>query len=177
MGYTFFVSAPFTPAMSSEKSITIRQATANDAPGILNCLREAFEPYRASYTPEAFRDTVLTPETITARFSEMKILVATDEGGKIVGTVAGKLAGKDEGHLRGMAMLPSCQGQGVAERLLAAIESHLWSHGCKRITLDTTKPLKRAARFYEKHGYQSSGRVSDFYGMPLYEYVKTFKTS
>jgi len=27
-------------------------------------------------------------------------------------------------------------------------------------------------RFYEKHGYRRSGKVSDFFGMPLVEYVK-----
>lgn len=173
MGYTFFVSASFTPVMNAEKAITIRQATAEDAPGILNCLGEAFEPYRVRYTPEAFRDTVLTPETITTRFSEMAILVATDEAGKIVGTVAGKLTGKAEGHLRGMAVLSGGQGKGVAEKLLTAIESHLWDQGCKRITLDTTHPLKRATRFYERNGYRLSGRVTEFFGMPLYEYVKS----
>jgi len=45
--------------------------------------------------------------------------------------------------------------------------------GCVRITLDTTEPLERAMRFYEKNGYRRSGRVSDFFEMPLIEYQKT----
>lgn len=102
----------------------------------------------------------------------MTILVAADEAGKVVGTVAGKPASKNEGHLRGMAVLPEFQGRGVAGQLLAAIESHLWSQACARITLDTTEPLRRAARFYERNGYRLSGRVADFFGMPLYEYLK-----
>lgn len=28
--------------------------------------------------------------------------------------------------------------------------------------------------FYEKHGYRRSGTIRDFFGMPLFEYVKTF---
>src|SRR5689334_5296127 len=103
--------------MASKKAITIRNATAEDGAGILDCLRKAFEPYRASYSPEGFRDTVLTPETIHARLSEMTILVATDEAGKIVGTVAGKLVNGEESHLRGMAVLPQWQGHGIAEQL------------------------------------------------------------
>lgn len=91
------------------------------------------------------------------------------------GTVARKLAGQGEGHLRGMAVLPRSQGHGVAEQLLAAIESYLWSQGCTRITLDTTEPLKRAARFYERNGYKLSGKVMDFFGMPLVEYIKVIK--
>jgi ribosomal protein S18 acetylase RimI-like enzyme len=40
------------------------------------------------------------------------------------------------------------------------------------VTLDTTRPLQRAIRFYERHGYRQTGRVSDFYGMELIEYAK-----
>jgi len=32
--------------------------------------------------------------------------------------------------------------------------------------------LQRAIRFYTKHGFSPSGRVTDFFGMRLYEYVK-----
>jgi GNAT superfamily N-acetyltransferase len=81
-------------------------------------------------------------------------------------------SGTGEGHLRGMAVLPGWQGTGVADRLLAEIEAHLKRQGCTRITLDTTEPLERAMRFYERHGYSRSGRISDFFGMRLLEYHK-----
>src|SRR5262249_44750371 len=45
--------------------------------------------------------------------------------------------------------------------------------GCGRVRLDTTRHLGRAIRFYETHGFRASGRVSDFFGMELFEYVKT----
>jgi hypothetical protein len=44
--------------------------------------------------------------------------------------------------------------------------------GCARLTLDTTEPLKRATRFYERNDFRPSGVVSDFFGMPLFEYIK-----
>ena len=71
-----------------------------------------------------------------------------------------------------MAVLPAWQGAGVAALLLDAAERELRDKGCSLVTLDTTEPLERATRFYEKHGYRPSGRVSEFYGMPLFEYVK-----
>ena len=77
-----------------------------------------------------------------------------------------------EGHLRGMAVLPEWQGRGVAEKLLQTAEQELASRQCARITLDTTEPLQRAMRFYQKHGYRPTGRITDFFGMPLHEYVK-----
>jgi len=151
--------------------LDIRQAREDDAESILSCLAAAFEPYREQYSREAFADTILDPSTLQMRMQAMHILVAVSHG-EIVGTVAAAACGGGEAHLRGMAVLPQYQGAGVAAQLLSAIESWLRKSGCTRATLDTTLPLQAAMRFYEKHGYSRSGRVSDFFGMPLLEYVK-----
>ena len=81
--------------------------------------RIAFEPYRTSYTPEAFTDTVLTLETLRHRLSSMSIFVAATEAGDIVGTIACAAMDGGEGHLRGMAVLPEWQGRGIAETTTA----------------------------------------------------------
>lgn len=81
---------------------------------------------------------------------------------------------KDEGHIRGMAVMPGWQATGIAAQLLRTAESHLRPSGCKRVALDTTAPLRRAIRFCEKNGFRPSGNVTDFFGMPLFEYVKTY---
>jgi GNAT superfamily N-acetyltransferase len=153
-------------------TVSIRKATADDAGAILDCLRSAFEPYRSRYTPEAYRDTTLTAEMIHERLASMSVLVAVNPSGDVVGTIASAVTDPGVGHLRGMAVLPGWQGAGVAAQLLAAAEHELLEKGCSFVNLDTTEPLQRATRFYEKHGYRASGRVSDFFGMPLYEYVK-----
>ena len=152
--------------------ITIRKAIATDASAILVCLRIAFEPYRAQYTPEAFSDTVLTPQTIHDRLRQMSVFVAVTAANQIVGTIACSVINASEGHLRGMAVLPEWHGRGLAENLLRSAEREVAARGCSRITLDTTAPLQPAMRFYEKHGYVASGRATDFFGMPLREYVK-----
>ena len=131
----------------------------------------AFEPYRNAYSPGAWLDTVLTPETILERLASMQVFVAVSQDG-IVGTIACGSVDANEGHLRGMAVLPNWQSCGLAHSLLQAAETELITRGCKRITLDTTEPLERAMRFYEKHGYRKSGTVIDFFGMWLHEYVK-----
>ena len=156
----------------SDHRIVIRRATAADAPAILDCLAAAFEPYRASYTPGAYLDTVLTTETVFQRLQSMQVFVAVLSDQLIAGTIACSLSGEGEGHLRGMAVQPERQGQGVAEKLLRAAEAHLREEKCSRISLDTTEPLLRAMRFYEKHGYRRSGKTTDFFGMPLHEFVK-----
>lgn len=150
---------------------TVRAATRKDSTAILACLEEAFAPYREAYTPGAFADTVLTQASLAARFETMTILVAVVPEEGIAGTIAAGVDG-DEGHLRGMAVRSAWQGRGVAQLLLEAAESLLLSHGCRRVTLDSTAPLERAVRFYRNYGYKSTGRVQDFYGMPLHEFAR-----
>ena len=150
----------------------MRKAKDEDALGILACLREAFEEFRSRYTPQAFVDTVLTMETLRERLEKMSVLVAVNSANLLVGTIACSVVSSAEGHLRGMAVLPSMRGNGIAAQLLRQAETELLLRGCNRVTLDTTEPLERAMRFYEKNGYQRSGKVSDFFGMPLIEYQK-----
>ncbi len=173
-------------------AFSIRKASRDDAAGILGCLRSAFEDYRDFYTPAAFLDTVLTPEALQVRLAEMSVFVADHPASQldhgparvlpsidrsavippIVGTIACHVVDDKEGHLRGMAVLPAWRGTGLASQLLGRAESELRARNCTHITLDTTEPLQHAMRFYEKHGYRRSGKISDFFGMPLIEYHK-----
>jgi len=152
--------------------ISIRKATKRDAQGILACLRAAFEEFREAYTPDAFLDTVLTAETLQERLKTMSVFVAVNSDDEVIGTIACNVASAGEGHLRGMAVSPSMRGSGIAAQLLNHAESELRRKNVERITLDTTEPLQRAMRFYEKHGYRRSGRFGDFFAMPLIEYQK-----
>jgi len=155
--------------------ISIRDATVADCQGILECLSLAFEPYETSYTPEAYEDTVLNSQALTLRLREMCVLVAvTAPGETVVGTLAFSTARPGEGRLRGMAVRPDWQGRGIAKGLLDHAEVQLRAQNCTRVTLDTTAPLLRAISFYERNGYAATGREIDFFGMPLFEYAKSF---
>jgi ribosomal protein S18 acetylase RimI-like enzyme len=159
-------------ANAAPHEFVIRLASLEDAPAILQCLRSAFEPHRVQYTPRAFLDTVMTRETLIERLRTVTVVVALDAQENVVGTLGGGAVSHGEGHLRGMAVPPQCHGRGIAQLLLEAMETHLKNNGCARITLDTTEPLQRAMRFYEKNNYRRTGKVTDFFGMPLFEYAK-----
>ena len=130
----------------------IRPARVEDAAAIRQCLRAAFEAYRSQYTLQGYLDTVVTPETLLQRLTSMTVLVAVDVQDNVVGTIGGVVVSSSEGHLRGMAVRPHWHGRRIAQRLLEAIEKHLITKGCARISLDTTEPLQRAMRFYEDMG-------------------------
>jgi len=149
----------------------VRRASSGDVEDVADCLRAAFAPYRMQYTEEAYADTVPDREGVAARLVSMAVFVAEDSDGTVVGTIGAAASGA-EGHIRGMAVMPHAQGSGVASRLLEAVEAALRELGCSTVSLDTTMPLARAIRFYERSGYRASGRVADFFGMPLYEFRK-----
>jgi ribosomal protein S18 acetylase RimI-like enzyme len=151
--------------------IAIRKAQPPDAPAIAACLASAFAPFRSQYTSGAFADTVLSAEGVLHRMAHMTIYAALTPTNEVVGTVAFAVDNQT-GHLRGMAVRPDWQGHAIAEELLRVAEDDMRAAGCSRITLDTTLPLRRAIRFYERNGYLPTGRVTDFFGMPLHEYEK-----
>jgi ribosomal protein S18 acetylase RimI-like enzyme len=162
---------PSTSA-TSPLQFRIREATVKDIDGILRCLACAFERYEPEYTVDGYQDTVLNREMLSERLLQMTILVAVDPSDQILGTIACQTLGEGQGHLRGMAVLPAHQGRGIADELIKRAEETLAEQGCLRVTLDTTEPLQRAMRFYERNGFVKTGRISDFFGMPLIEYAK-----
>ena len=155
---------------AAQKPFVVRKASAQDAEAILACLDAAFADYRSQYTAEAYTNTVLGSDAIQRRMAAMQLFVAVSMG-DIVGTIGCEAQG-DEGHLRGMAVLPEWQGTGVASVLLRTAESALRRRGCQRVTLGTTEPLKRGIHFYKQHGFVPSGHATEFFGMRLYEYAK-----
>jgi GNAT superfamily N-acetyltransferase len=161
-------------ASAAPNEFVIRPASVKDAGAILQCLRTAFEPYRSQYSPQAWLDTVMTLDTLVHRLTSMTVLVAVSAQGNVVGTIGGAVVSTSEGHLRGMAVPPQWHGRGIARRLLEAMEKHLLATGCTRISLDTTEPLLCAMRFYEKNGFTRTGKIGDFFSMPLIEYAKSF---
>ncbi|HJT18095.1 MAG TPA: GNAT family N-acetyltransferase [Thermoanaerobaculia bacterium] len=152
-------------------SISVRRAVVDDAGGILACLAEAFAPFRDDYAAAAFADTTLDGDSIHERLRSMTVFVAV-EADFVIGTIACGVLENGDGHLRGMAVVPKRQGCGVARMLIEAAERELAARGVRRITLDTTAPLARAARFYASCGYRRTGATTDFFGMPLIEFEK-----
>ena len=151
---------------------TLRRARDTDIPGLLSCLRAAFEPFRAQYTPAAWTDTTLTESSAGDRLRTMRVWVAVDARGKVRGTVSWGTESTTRGHLRGMAVEPGSQGSGLAQRLLDRALEEAGAEGIRTVTLETTEPLGRARGFYRRNGFRRTGAVRDYYGMPLWEFAR-----
>ncbi|MFX1268519.1 MAG: GNAT family N-acetyltransferase [Promethearchaeota archaeon] len=156
------------------KDFTIRLATIKDAKAVHEVLLAAFAEYTCFYSTEGFADTVLSEERAKDRIKEMKVYVAIDQQGKIIGTIGWQKLNENEGYIRGMGVIPIQQGKdSPAISLLRQVERDAQLEGCKILTLDTTEILKRAQNFYEKNGFQKTGKIGDFFGSIIYEFAKT----
>jgi len=156
------------------KDFTIRLATIKDAKAVHEVLLAAFEEYRSFYSPEGFADTVLSEEKAKDRIKEMKVYVAVDQQGIIIGTISWQKLNEYEGHIRGMGVIPSQRGRNSpAISLLKEVERDAQLENCKILTLDTTEILKRAQNLYEKNGFKKTGKIQDFFGSIIYEFAKT----
>ena len=152
-------------------AIAIRKAHPQDAAAIAACLASAFAPFRSQYTAGAFADTVLNAEGVLDRMAHMTIYAAVTPVGEIVGTVAAAVVDQ-VGHLRGMAVRPDWQGRAIAEQLLRVAENDMRTAGLSSHHAGFNAAPPASHRFYEQHGFVRSGDVSNFFGMPLHEYVK-----
>jgi ribosomal protein S18 acetylase RimI-like enzyme len=93
-----------------------------------------------------------------------------DEDGKIDGCVF--LHKKDAKIYLGMfSVSPSSQGKGIGKKILVAAEEYARTQNCISIYMMVITVREELIAWYEKHGYQKTGRVLPFpvderYGIP-----------
>lgn len=132
---------------------------------------QSFLEYRSDYTEAAFAATTPNRQQLAERMAEGPMWVAADDG-MLVGTVAAVSRGA-ELYVRGMAVIPSARGLGVAAQLLKAVESFAFADGYQRLRLSTTPFLTRAIKFYEQSGFKRIPEgPHDLFGTPLFTMVK-----
>lgn len=66
------------------------------------------------------------------------------------------------GELKRMYTLPEHRGQGLAGRILAALEAEGRRRGYLRFALETGYLQPEAIRFYERHGFERTGPFGDY---------------
>ena len=85
------------------------------------------------------------------------------DGAAVVGCIAlrplKEMAGC--GEVKRLYVKPAYRGQGIAERLLEALEAFARASGYEAIYLDSKDDLKAALRFYARHGYVECARYNE----------------
>lgn len=130
----------------------IRRAVPEEAGDISALIREAFGPFEAEYSEEAFQYTTPSADVVRDRFNEGPIWVAVADGNSIIGTVSG-LPEAERFYIRSMAIKPTVQRGGIGQRLLDTLEAYAREGGFEKLYLYTTFVLPGAKRLYDKNGF------------------------
>ena len=85
-------------------------------------------------------------------------LVAKDEDDAIIASVRVSID-EDRGHFGMLAVDPGTQGSGLGRALIEAAEEHCRELGCTWMDLEVASPREELPPFYQKFGYEVSGRA------------------
>ena len=129
----------------------IEIATIDDVPEILNLQYKAFRPVAESLNWLDAPTLTETVEHALGEFPKYTILKMLDDGGKIIGSVRGRV---DDGSLfiGRLMVLPECQGRGYGKILFREIQKRL-PHN--RVWLFTCGEVQRTVLFYEREGFRT----------------------
>ncbi|MDQ2820438.1 MAG: GNAT family N-acetyltransferase [Pseudomonadota bacterium] len=92
--------------------------------------------------------------------------VVRNTPGEIIG--CGAIVIKPEyGEVKRMYVRPQARGQGVAGRLIEALEAEAVQHGCKTFMLETGPTMPKALALYGRMGYRRRGPFGDYTDDPF----------
>lgn len=135
-----------------------------DHPEVLALLAELDRYLASLYPPDA--NHILDPQALMA--PEVDFLVARLDGRVVacgaVRRMAGEAAtgGRPYGEVKRMMTAPAARGQGVGERMMAALERVLRAHGITLALLETGRDQHAAVRLYERCGYRPRGAFGGY---------------
>ena len=121
---------------------------------------------------DAYQDTLYPPESRhsldlnSLKQANVVFAVARGVSGRAVGCGAVVL-NSAHGEVKRMYVLPECRGQGVARKILAALESAAHARGCEELMLETGPYQPAALALYERAGYMRRGPFGTHTDDPL----------
>jgi ribosomal protein S18 acetylase RimI-like enzyme len=155
-----------------QPSVRIRRAAPTDATDIADVLRQSFLEFEPLYTPKGFAATTPDQEQVGSRIEEGPACIALWED-RTAGTASAVLKGEKSLYVRGVAVVPSMRGLGIAEALMKEVESYARESGCARMFLTTTPFLTSAIRLYERFGFtRVPNGTADLFGTSLIKMEK-----
>jgi predicted N-acetyltransferase YhbS len=137
-------------------SLILRAATAVDAPTVAAIIAASFEEYRGKLVPEsgAFRETA---DGIAAELAHESGAIIAERNGEIVGCVMLKLI-EDDIYFGRLSVVPAARGQGVARRLIEAVEDEARRRELAGVRLGVRIALAENQRLFTSLGYVEISR-------------------
>jgi N-acetylglutamate synthase-like GNAT family acetyltransferase len=145
----------------------IRKATVNDIPELVQLINSAYrgESSKKGWTTEA--DLLEGPRTSAESLTSMlqqpgvAMLLYCNEANKMEGCVYLQQQ-ENKLYLGMLTVAPQLQAKGIGKQLLAAAENHAHTLPCNIITMTVISIRYELVAWYERHGYQPTGKTKPF---------------
>jgi ribosomal protein S18 acetylase RimI-like enzyme len=137
-------------------TLILRAATAADAAAIATTIAAAFEEYRGKLEPEsgAFRETA---EGIAAELGRESGAIVAERNGRMLGCVMVKLE-EDDLYFGRLAVVPAARGQGIARKLIEAVEDEARRRELSGVRLGVRTVLTENQGLFTALGYIETSR-------------------
>ena len=137
--------------------ITYRQPTALDLPVLTSLERTLFPDY--PWSQAQFK------EEIAGIGTSREFLLALNDGSVVGYAGIMVVAAGVPADLLTIAVLPDFRGQGIAQSMLAALESCAKEKGATEVILEVDTKNESAIRLYEFAGYEKISTRANYYGL------------
>jgi ribosomal-protein-alanine N-acetyltransferase len=137
--------------------ITVRQASASDAPPLHAILKES--PEAAIWPEESLREAI-----------SRGIAWAAEVDGDVAGLIVGRFAA-DEFEILNLAIRPALRRKGIAARLVNCAAERARAEGARNIFLEVRASNAGAIAFYSRMRFFQCGRRPKYYRDPVEDAV------
>lgn len=139
-------------------SVTVRPARPEELSDVGELTLAAYAAGGDMTREHPYAATLLDAE---ARWREAVLLVAEDDGGRLLGTVTfvrpgtifAEIGGPGEAEVRTLAVAPEAQGRGVGRLLNEACVERARAEGCRAVVLSSGSWMHAAHRLYGRMGF------------------------
>ena len=137
-------------------TLLLRAATATDAGAIAVTIAASFEQYRGKLEPEsgAFRETA---EGIAAELARESGAIVAERNGRMIGCVMVKLI-EDDLYFGRLSVVPEARGEGIARRLVEAVEDEARRRELAGVRLGVRVVLTENQQLFSSLGYVEISR-------------------
>jgi predicted N-acetyltransferase YhbS len=137
-------------------TLVLRAATAADAAAIAATIAASFEQYRGKLEPEsgAFRETA---ESIAAELARESGAIVAERNGRMIGCVMVKLE-EDDLYFGRLSVVPEARGEGIARRLVEAVEDEARRRELAGVRLGVRIVLVENQQLFSSMGYVETSR-------------------
>jgi len=134
----------------SRPVLHFRIATLADSPRLIAMINAAF-------AIETFLEGTRTDETrLAAMMQKGEILIAEDNGGKLLASIYLELRGK-RGYLGMLAVDSQHQRGGLGQRMLAEAEDRFRAQGCNAVDISVLNLRTELPPIYRRYGFVETG--------------------